>query len=283
MAVWVAAGVIIVSLAALWLFFVGKPSTQKKPGLNLAKTVFRQKMPQNRISVKTIDNKKVITVKIPDKPAAETKPQQAQAAAPPTEPQAQVKIDQTKKEKSLTAEPLSESQAPIGSDPAEKEKAAAAEPPTKPQAPIRIDPAEKEKTVAPGQETTASLKKDSPPEIIPRQEAKPTPVVVKSAAQEIRRENWLLSRDGRTYTVQVIGVSNEKSLLDFIQRNQVLKQNEIAYYESTFRGKAWFQLLYGIYPDKQAARLAANKLPENIRHAGPWIRSIAAVQKEIAN
>ena len=72
-------------------------------------------------------------------------------------------------------------------------------------------------------------------------------------------------------------------MLDFIEKHQLLKQKEIAYYESTFRGKPWFQLLYGLYPDRQAARLAANKLPENLRQAGPWIRSLAVVQKEIDN
>jgi len=258
---WVAAGVIIIALAAaLWLFSVRKPSTQKKPDQHIARTVFRQKMPQNRLLAKTATTKKVITVKIPDKPTAETKSQQAPAAEPPTEPQAQIEFVQS-----------------------EKEKAVAADPPTKPQAPIRIDQAEKRKTVVPEQVTTASLKKDLQPQTIPQQKAKPAPVVVKSAAQEIRREKWLLSRDGATYTVQVIGVSNEESMLDFIKRNKVLKQNKIAYYESTFKGKPWFQLLYGIYPDKQAARLAANKLPENIRQAGPWIRRMAAVQKAIEN
>ncbi len=107
------------------------------------------------------------------------------------------------------------------------------------------------------------------------------PVATKTEENEIRREKWLLAQDGNSYTVQIIGVSNEKSLLDFIRNNELLKQNKIAYYESTFRGKPWFQLLYGLYSDKQAARLAADNLPENIRQAGPWIRSVAAVQRAI--
>ena len=71
--------------------------------------------------------------------------------------------------------------------------------------------------------------------------------------------------------------------MDFIEKNNLPAQNQIAYYESTFQGKAWFQLLYGIYPTKQAAELAADKLPENIRRAGPWIRSMSAVQQAIKN
>jgi DamX protein len=68
---------------------------------------------------------------------------------------------------------------------------------------------------------------------------------------------------------------------EFIEKNPLLQENEIAYYESTFKGKPWYQLLYGIYSTPQEARLAAKNLPEDIRRAGPWIRSISAVQQAI--
>jgi DamX protein len=110
---------------------------------------------------------------------------------------------------------------------------------------------------------------------------KPDPIISKTQPREIRREKWLLSQDGRSYTIQIVGVSSEISLMNFIKRNQLLKQNEIAYYKSTFKGKPWYQVLYGIYPSKQDARLAADKLPENIRRAGPWIRKISGVQTAI--
>jgi septal ring-binding cell division protein DamX len=107
---------------------------------------------------------------------------------------------------------------------------------------------------------------------------KPPP---KTAAGEIRREKWLLSQDPAYYTIQVIGVSYEKSMLEFIKNNQLLKKNEIAYYKSTFEGHSWYEALYGIYPTQQEALLVANKLPANIRRAGPWIRKLSEVQQEI--
>jgi septal ring-binding cell division protein DamX len=70
-------------------------------------------------------------------------------------------------------------------------------------------------------------------------------------------------------------------MLEFIKKNQLLKQNEIAYYESTFKGHPWYEALYGIYPTMQEAQLAANKLTGSIRQAGPWIRKLSEVQKEI--
>jgi DamX protein len=78
-----------------------------------------------------------------------------------------------------------------------------------------------------------------------------------------------------------MGVHHEQSISEFIKKNQLLQQNEIAYYESTFQGKPWYQLLYGLYPTLQAAELAAKDLPENIRQAGPWIRRMGAIQKVI--
>ena len=151
------------------------------------------------------------------------------------------------------------------------------------QAPNGIIQVKKEKKVPPEPMKTALPKKDSQPRILPQPEVQPESIGFKSAVPEIQREEWLLSQEGTAYTIQIIGVSSEDSLFDFVKRNGMLKQNKMAYYESTFRGKPWFQLLYGIYPDKRTARLAANKLPENIRQAGPWIRKISTVQKTIEN
>ena len=43
------------------------------------------------------------------------------------------------------------------------------------------------------------------------------------------------------------------------------------------------QALYGLYPTKEEARQAADKLPENLRWAGPWIRRLSEVQQAIVN
>jgi DamX protein len=78
-----------------------------------------------------------------------------------------------------------------------------------------------------------------------------------------------------------MGVRDDALLFDFVNRNQLLEQNEIAYYQTTFKGKPWFQLLYGIYPDKRAAQSAADALSPKIRKSSPWIRRLSGVQKAI--
>ena len=237
MVAWIAAGVIIILLAALWVFSDRKPSTPKAPDQKLTKTVFRKKITQDHKTANRVVTKKIAAVNSPLKPPATIETQPTPEDGTPTRPPSLIKTEQP----------------------------------------------EKKKTVEPRPTISATQKKDLLPKAGLQQEAKPAPVIAKPAAREVRREKWLLSQDTASYTIQIIGVANEKSLLDFIKKNQLLKLNEIAYYESTFKGKPWYQLLYGIYPTKQDARLAANKLPENFRPSEPWIRSISAVQKAIGN
>lgn len=78
-----------------------------------------------------------------------------------------------------------------------------------------------------------------------------------------------------------MGVRKEALLFNFVERNQLLKQDKIAYHQTTFEDKPWFQLLYGVYATKKDAQAAADNLPPKIRKSSPWIRRLFAVQKAI--
>jgi len=268
MVTWIAAAVIILSLGALWLFLDRKPSTSKAPAQQVAKTVFRKKIvPDFKLSERTV-TKKIAAVETPAKPPAVIEPQQSPEATPPAKPPTPIKtVPPERKEPAapgpiITAAQKTESQ-----------------PKTEPQ-PVAnpLQKTESQPKTEPQPVANPLQKIDSRPKTEPQSVKKPPP---KTAAREIRREKWLLSQEPAHYTIQVLGVSYEKSMLEFINKNQLLKKNEIAFYESTFNGKPWFQLLYGIYPTRQDARLAAEKLPENIRQTGPWIRRLSGVQQTI--
>ena len=298
-AVWIAVGIIvIVLLAAVWLFSGRGPLTPKSPGQKLAKTVIRHKVPPNRIQTRTVSVKKMPSGKSAAKPGTVTKAMPAPTAESSPVPDEGIKIEKPPGEGTATPEEVTTASLseklqpqiiqpredrPESTDPQsetvgqQETKTARSQPVPKGSQPEAIR--QQETKTARSQ----PVPKGSQPKAIRQPEVKPTPVAAGPKKRVVRREKWLLSQDGTTYTVQIIGVSKEESLLDFIERNQLLKQNEIAYYESTFRGKPWFQLLYGIYPDKQSARLAAEDLPEDIRQAGPWIRNLAAVQNAIGN
>ena len=103
----------------------------------------------------------------------------------------------------------------------------------------------------------------------------------KTEERIIHREKWLLSQESSFYTIQLMGVRREALLFNFVEKNELLEQNEIAYYQTTFEDKPWFQLLYGIYATKKDAQSAADNLPPKIRKSSPWIRRLSAVQKAI--
>ena len=137
----------------------------------------------------------------------------------------------------------------------------------------------------PATEQSTTLAK-VPPQRIIQTEVKPPaikPVTPKRSAikNTIYRESWLLDQDSAFYTLQVIGVRNKESLLNFIKVHKLLQNQNVAYYKTVNRGKQWYPLLYGVYPTQSEAAYATKELPGKIQKSIPWIRKISAVQKEV--
>jgi len=286
---WLAAGIIIVFLAVLWLFSGRGPWAPKAPDEILAKTVIQKKVKYIPKSPEPETVQKAAAAVIPlKKPALAPKPQPpapVNVAQPPDSSMAEQPVQEEPAASApiVTAEQTPKSQVSAEGSSAAEEPTAVKEPSA-----VKEQPAAKEATAIASAvpESSPQAKTEPTPAVKPAPAKKPTPAkplvaMTKPAARKIHREKWLLSQDASSYTIQIIGVSTEKSMLKFIERNQLLKQNDIAYYESILRGKPWFQALYGIYPTKEEARRAIEKLPDNIRLAGPWIRSLAAVQNTI--
>jgi type II secretory pathway predicted ATPase ExeA/septal ring-binding cell division protein DamX len=264
-AVWIAAGVIIFLLAVFWYLPGRKPAVSKPPDQTAAKKVFRQKITQNHPPAETVVRKKITLAKAATPSPAEIKTPQPEASKTP--PPEAIKTPQPEAIKTPQPEAIKTSPQPppeIKTQQTAKAETALAEPAV--AAPVKEAPLQKIQI------------QPAPLPAAPSTSATPGTIADKGAVQ---REKWLLSQDAASYTIQIMGVHNEQSIFEFIEKNQLLQQNEIAYYESTFQGKAWYQLLYGLYPTRQAAELAANNLPENIRRAGPWIRKMAGIQKTI--
>jgi DamX protein len=97
----------------------------------------------------------------------------------------------------------------------------------------------------------------------------------------IYRESWLLDQNSSFYTLQVLGVRNEESLLNFIKAHKLLQNQNLAYYKTVYKGKQWYPLLYGVYPIKSEAADAVKELPDKVQKSIPWIRKISAIQKEV--
>ena len=96
---------------------------------------------------------------------------------------------------------------------------------------------------------------------------------------DIGREAWLLAQNPSAYTLQLIGVREENAAAGFIRSHGL--QGPVAYFRSLREGRAWFSVVYGVFPDREAAVAGRTKLPSALREAGVWPRSLASVQQAI--
>jgi DamX protein len=98
-------------------------------------------------------------------------------------------------------------------------------------------------------------------------------------AKGIHSENWLLAQNPSYYTIQLIGLQNEKSIHKFVKKYKLF--NQVAYYKTFYHKKDWYPLLYGVYPTRREASSAMKKLPKELRKISPWIRSFLSIQQII--
>jgi DamX protein len=125
-----------------------------------------------------------------------------------------------------------------------------------------------------------------PPQQVIQPPVKPSPIKPATppkatAKNTIYREDWLLDQTPSFYTLQVLGVRNEESLLNFVMVHKLLQNQNVAYYKTVYRGEQWYPLLYGVYPTKSEAADAVKELPDKVQKSIPWLRKMSAIQKEV--
>ncbi len=99
------------------------------------------------------------------------------------------------------------------------------------------------------------------------------------SVQSIKSQAWLTAQRPESYTLQIIGVSDEQAALQFIRSRKF--KAEVVYYESRRNGRPWFSVLHGVYPDRDAAMAAIEHLPASLRKIGAWPRSLGSVQADM--
>jgi len=227
--------------------------------------------------VKTMPSQPTVAAPEKDEPRRESEPDQS------AEPQ--IKIETTPPvAKAVLSQPTV-----AASEKSEAWRESEPDRPAEPQ--IKI-----ETTVLPAEEQSIS----SQPTVAPSEQKKltvnaerhqaavrPPPVMdgvnQKTEKRSMRSEKWLLTQKSSYYAIQLMGARKEALLFDFVARNKLLEQNEIAFYQTMYKDKPWFQLLYGVYTTKKDAQSAADSLPPNIRKSSPWVRRLSSVQKAIRN
>ncbi|RYY76684.1 MAG: hypothetical protein EOO52_04045 [Gammaproteobacteria bacterium] len=93
------------------------------------------------------------------------------------------------------------------------------------------------------------------------------------------QERTILSWDESEFTLQIVGLSSERSALEFIAAQS--NKKDLLLFRSIRQGKDWYVVVKGHYPNAGAARLAAKSLPESQQKATPWPRDLKTIHNEI--
>ncbi len=91
----------------------------------------------------------------------------------------------------------------------------------------------------------------------------------------LKDEAWIWTQNPADYTVQLIALSSEDGVKDYIKRYKL--QSEAVYFKTIRNGKALFVLLYGQYRDKKQATQEGDNLALKVKDSKPWVRSFSAI------
>jgi septal ring-binding cell division protein DamX len=118
--------------------------------------------------------------------------------------------------------------------------------------------------------TPKPVPKPAPPPAAP---TPPKPVPPPAARVTGFSSDWLLKQPRGAYTLQLAGVRDRAAAGRFIQRHGLSAEATIL--TTRREGQAWYVLVHGYYPTRQAALAAAARLPAAVRkEVKPWARTI---------
>ena len=88
--------------------------------------------------------------------------------------------------------------------------------------------------------------------------------------ERFREAQWYQEEAEGAFTLQLLGSFNESTALEFMERYDV---GDAVYTRTRHQGESWFIVVHGTYLDRDAARAAAESLPEEVRALDPWPRA----------
>ncbi len=215
-----------------------------------------------------VDAPTVATITASEPPAAVERP----ASEPPTTPVGGGDYEVIELE--VPDEP-----SPSLDDGAKPESGPVADPALPPAA--EPEPSEPAVKPAPPPPTPAAPAPAVPPapkvEKRPPPQPSPVPKTVEPAPEPagggIASAEWLLKQPRGSYTLQLAGVRDRAAAQRFIQRHGL--GGKAAILTTRREGQAWYVLVHGYYPNRQAALAAATRLsPALLKEVKPWARTI---------
>lgn len=129
-------------------------------------------------------------------------------------------------------------------------------------------------------ETKISPSSAIPKTVVPKQNV--VPAAKKVSAQTSApalMSGWLQKANPQHYTVQLIGLSTEQGIRNFIADNHL--GANATYIRTHRRTKDWYVLVIGQYDSIQQAQAAIQNMPKSLQGFHPWVRKIAALQQTL--
>lgn len=89
----------------------------------------------------------------------------------------------------------------------------------------------------------------------------------------------LLQKDTNSYTVQLVGLSQQEQARLFVEQHQL--QDSSTIYETQRQGQPFFIVIMGEYATQMEAKAALNALPQALKKHKPWTKTFAQIQREV--
>jgi len=113
----------------------------------------------------------------------------------------------------------------------------------------------------------------------PRPAITTQPISNSSRSKKLLNDRWVKKQNPKRYTLQIAGSANLKRIKSL---SKLLgKNNRTAYFRTKMKGKKWFNLIYGVYSSRSAARKNIKTLPREFKQWSPWIRRFSEVQAKM--
>ena len=103
--------------------------------------------------------------------------------------------------------------------------------------------------------------------------------VATATASKNNASEWVLTQEPGTFTLQLFGSHDKKNAEEFIRQHQLGK--DAHYFVSEHKGKDWYSVVYGVYPDQTAATAAIQTLPASLKKIKPWVRRLDDIQASV--
>ena len=95
--------------------------------------------------------------------------------------------------------------------------------------------------------------------------------------------NWLESQPATTVTIQLMGWSGEPDQLKQTLKtlSSTLEMDNLRVFRTQSGGKPSITVIYGAFPDREAARTALRGLPKSLLARQPQLRTVGGIREEI--